>query len=154
MKSVTYNQVDALSVLYRYVCWLCCPIYWYMCVTIFSYRTLLWVKLSAPIIIHVHLDRVLGFLVKDTHYRNLFETLTGSGSTDQHARASWEVCPVQQNNQSNCLLFRTGSSTMCTMTVHQLSESNMAYLTSVSIHSNRSMLVDRCLYVNGPVKMD
>jgi len=57
-------------------------------------RTLLWVKLSAPIIIHVHLDRVLNFLVKDTHYRNLFETRTGSGCLDTSTRASWEVCLV------------------------------------------------------------
>ena len=67
-----------------------------MCVVLFQCRTLLWVKMNAPIIIHVHLDRVLDFLLKDTHYRNLFETHTGSGSTDKSARASWEVCSVAE----------------------------------------------------------
>ena len=34
---------------------------------------------------------MLKFLVDDTHYRNLFETHTGSGSLDKTARSSWEV---------------------------------------------------------------
>jgi hypothetical protein len=53
-------------------------------------KTFYWIKYEAPIIIHVNLDSVLHFLVEDTHYRNLFETGTGSGSTDFHARKSWE----------------------------------------------------------------
>ena len=46
---------------------------------------------AAPIIIHINLDKVLQFLVKDTHYRNQFETGTSGGSTDLKARRSWEV---------------------------------------------------------------
>ncbi|RMX50270.1 hypothetical protein pdam_00018200, partial [Pocillopora damicornis] len=53
-------------------------------------RTLQWVRSAAPIIIHVNLDRVLKFLVDDTHYRNRFETGTSGGSTDIVARKSWE----------------------------------------------------------------
>ncbi|KAL5470702.1 hypothetical protein EMCRGX_G028707 [Ephydatia muelleri] len=53
-------------------------------------RTLHWVRNEAPIIIHIRLERVLGFLVKDTHYRNQFETRTSGGSTDLSARGSWE----------------------------------------------------------------
>ena len=55
------------------------------------FRTLQWVRSAAPIIIHVNLDRVLKFLVDDTHYRNRFETGTSGGSTDIVARKSWEV---------------------------------------------------------------
>ena len=55
------------------------------------FRTLQWVRSAAPIIIHVNLDRVLKFLVDDTHYRNRFETGTSGGSMDIVARKSWEV---------------------------------------------------------------
>ena len=55
------------------------------------FRTLQWVRSAAPIIIHVNLDRVLKFLVDDTHYRNRFETGTSGGSTDIVARKSLEV---------------------------------------------------------------
>ncbi len=55
------------------------------------YSTLQWVRREAPIIIHVRLDFVLKFLVKDTHYRSRFETGTSGGSTDLRARSSWEV---------------------------------------------------------------
>jgi len=53
-------------------------------------RTLQWVRSASPIIIHINLDRVLKFLVDDTHYRNRFETGTSGGSTDMVARKSWE----------------------------------------------------------------
>ncbi|XP_022793694.1 uncharacterized protein LOC111332596 [Stylophora pistillata] len=53
-------------------------------------RTLQWVRSAAPITIHINLDRVLKFLVDDTHYRNRFETGTSGGSTDVVARKSWE----------------------------------------------------------------
>lgn len=55
------------------------------------FRVLHWVRNSAPIIIHVNLDRVLHYLVKDTHYRNLFEIGAGGGSCDHSARRGWEV---------------------------------------------------------------
>lgn len=58
---------------------------------ILSGRTLQWVRSAAPIIIHINLDKVLRFLVKDAHYRNQFETGTSGGSTDLVARRSWEV---------------------------------------------------------------
>lgn len=34
---------------------------------------------------------MLHHLVKDTHYRNLFEIGTGGGSCDHSARRGWEV---------------------------------------------------------------
>ena len=55
------------------------------------YRTLQWVRGASPIIIHINLDKVLKFLVEDTHYRNQFETGTSGGSMDIQARKSWEV---------------------------------------------------------------
>ncbi|XP_019857750.1 PREDICTED: uncharacterized protein LOC109586023 [Amphimedon queenslandica] len=60
-----------------------------------------WVRSNAPIIIHINLDRVLSFLTKDTHYRNLFEIGTGGGSTDTTARRSWEV----KSNTVHVLIF-------------------------------------------------
>jgi hypothetical protein len=48
-----------------------------------------YIRLRAPLIIHVNLDRVDDFL-KDTHYRNRFEVLTSGGSTSYAARAGWE----------------------------------------------------------------
>ncbi|XP_078367212.1 uncharacterized protein LOC144651186 isoform X2 [Oculina patagonica] len=53
-------------------------------------RTLQWIRSASPIIIHINLDKVLKFLVEDTHYRNRFETGTSGGSTDKVARKSWE----------------------------------------------------------------
>ena len=38
---------------------------------------------ECPIIIKIHIAKVMGHLVKDTHYRNLFEIGQGSG-TLQH----------------------------------------------------------------------
>ena len=50
-----------------------------------------WIRQDAPIIIHVNLDSVLWFLVKDTHYRNLFEIYASRESGDLSERKSWEV---------------------------------------------------------------
>ena len=50
-----------------------------------------WIRQDAPIIIHVNLNNVLWFLVKDTHYRNLFEIHTSRESADLSERKSWEV---------------------------------------------------------------
>ena len=44
----------------------------------------------APIIIHMHADKHFGFYLKDTHYRNLFETAKSSGCTDLIKRGGWE----------------------------------------------------------------
>lgn len=42
-------------------------------------RTLQYIRNEAPIIIHVNLDKILHLIVKDTHYRNQFETKTSGG---------------------------------------------------------------------------
>jgi hypothetical protein len=44
----------------------------------------------APVIIHVHMDRLIDFFLKDSRYRNLFEVGKGNGSNNQTVRASWE----------------------------------------------------------------
>ena len=44
----------------------------------------------APIIVHIHASRYMGLFVKDTHYRNQFETNTSSGSLSSTARIGWE----------------------------------------------------------------
>lgn len=44
----------------------------------------------APIIVHIHVSRYMHFFVKDTHYRNQFETKTSSGSLSSSARTQWE----------------------------------------------------------------
>ena len=66
-------------------------------------RTLQWVRSAAPIIIHINLDKVLQFLVKDTHYRNQFETGTSGGSTDLKARSSWEVRTGSMKSVKLCI---------------------------------------------------
>ena len=66
-------------------------------------RTLQWVRSAAPIIIHINLDKVLQFLVKDTHYRNQFETGTSGGSTDLKARRSWEVRTESMKSVKLCI---------------------------------------------------
>ena len=53
--------------------------------------TLHWICRDAPIIIHLNLDKCLHFLVKDTHYRNLFETGKGGGGDCTRSRTIWEV---------------------------------------------------------------
>jgi hypothetical protein len=53
-------------------------------------KVLQWVSNSAPIIIHVNLERVLHHFVKDTHYRNVFEIGHSGGSSVLGSRVSWE----------------------------------------------------------------
>ena len=45
---------------------------------------------TVPIIIHFHPQKMIDYLINDTHYRNLFETKTSSGSTSTEARTKWE----------------------------------------------------------------
>lgn len=45
---------------------------------------------SMPIIIHIHLEKYLKHLIKDTEYRNQFETNTSSGTLSQSSRQVWE----------------------------------------------------------------
>lgn len=54
------------------------------------WHTLTWIRDSAPIIVHVMLDRVGKFLETDTHYRNQFETNTSSGTLSHSIRMAWE----------------------------------------------------------------
>jgi len=49
-----------------------------------------WIRELAPIITHINLDKVGEFLLKDTHYRNQFETNTSSGLLKTSAREKWE----------------------------------------------------------------
>eukprot|EP00928_Gymnodinium_smaydae_P088297 TRINITY_DN72409_c0_g1_i1.p1 TRINITY_DN72409_c0_g1~~TRINITY_DN72409_c0_g1_i1.p1 ORF type:complete len:651 (+),score=121.87 TRINITY_DN72409_c0_g1_i1:180-2132(+) len=51
---------------------------------------LAWIRELAPVIVHVNLDRVGEFLLKDTHYRNQFETRSSGGLLNTAARVKWE----------------------------------------------------------------
>jgi hypothetical protein len=54
-------------------------------------RTVLrYIKDEAPIIVHVQLEDTLHFLVKDTHYRNQFETNTSKGGLGHAMVIGWE----------------------------------------------------------------
>ena len=57
----------------------------------YTCRTFYWVRNEAPVIIHVNLSAVLEHLVRDTHYRNLFEVGGGGGTAHFPTRARWEV---------------------------------------------------------------
>lgn len=39
---------------------------------------------------HIHITKHMEFFVKDTHYRNQFETGKSSGSLSRPSRISWE----------------------------------------------------------------
>uniref|UniRef100_A0A7S1G8D8 Uncharacterized protein n=1 Tax=Bicosoecida sp. CB-2014 TaxID=1486930 RepID=A0A7S1G8D8_9STRA len=53
-------------------------------------RTLKYIRDEAPIIVHIHLDRLIDKLVADTHLRNQFETGTSCGSLNSQMRVDWE----------------------------------------------------------------
>lgn len=54
-------------------------------------RTVLkYIRDKAPIIIHVDLSTVLKYFLKDTHYRNQFETNKSRGTLSHTARRDWE----------------------------------------------------------------
>jgi len=53
-------------------------------------NVLQYIRFEAPIIVHIHLTKVLRFLVEDTHYRNQFETKTSSGTLSEATRTQWE----------------------------------------------------------------
>jgi hypothetical protein len=53
------------------------------------HRCLQYIRNDAPIIIHLT-EFALNELVKDTHYRSLFETGTSGGSKQRSARRKWE----------------------------------------------------------------
>jgi len=54
------------------------------------FMALSWVRELAPLIVHINLDKVGQFFVKDTHYRNQFETKTSGGLLKTSAREKWE----------------------------------------------------------------
>jgi len=49
-----------------------------------------WIRELAPIIVHLNLDKVGPFLLKDNHYRNQFEVGTSAGLLNTAAREKWE----------------------------------------------------------------
>lgn len=53
-------------------------------------QTLRYIRDVAPIIVHFHPDRVMQFFIKDTHYRNQFETGSSSGCLSRTTREGWE----------------------------------------------------------------
>lgn len=54
------------------------------------WMTLAWIRELAPVTVHIDLDYTAPFLLKDTHYRNQFETSTSSGKLDLKVRRKWE----------------------------------------------------------------
>ncbi|CAE7869243.1 Slc24a2 [Symbiodinium sp. KB8] len=54
------------------------------------FMALSWVRELAPLIVHINLDKVGQFFMKDTHYRNQFETKTSGGLLKTSAREKWE----------------------------------------------------------------
>eukprot|EP01156_Anaeramoeba_ignava_P013458 Anaeramoba_ignava/a5252_220.p1 GENE.a5252_220~~a5252_220.p1 ORF type:complete len:392 (-),score=75.05 a5252_220:37-1212(-) len=53
-------------------------------------RTLLYIRDEAPINVHFDYAQTFNALMKDKHYRNLFETGYGRGGNDTHSRVTWE----------------------------------------------------------------
>jgi hypothetical protein len=53
-------------------------------------KTTKYISLSAPIVIHFSPPKVMKFFVKDTHYRNQFETGTSGGTLSRPTRVGWE----------------------------------------------------------------
>jgi len=54
------------------------------------WMTLAWIRELAPILVHVNLDKMMGFMESDTHYRNQFETATSGGLLKPAVREKWE----------------------------------------------------------------
>ncbi|CAE7869240.1 CML6 [Symbiodinium sp. KB8] len=54
------------------------------------WMVLAWIRELAPLIVHINLDKVGQFFMKDTHYRNQFETKTSGGLLKTSAREKWE----------------------------------------------------------------
>eukprot|EP00658_Telonema_sp_P-2_P033538 TRINITY_DN24596_c0_g1_i1.p1 TRINITY_DN24596_c0_g1~~TRINITY_DN24596_c0_g1_i1.p1 ORF type:complete len:406 (+),score=101.50 TRINITY_DN24596_c0_g1_i1:249-1466(+) len=53
-------------------------------------RCLDYIRDEAPIIIHFDLQKCIDFFIKDTHYRNQFETGTSAGCLSRGSRTQWE----------------------------------------------------------------
>ncbi|CAK0827270.1 unnamed protein product, partial [Prorocentrum cordatum] len=54
------------------------------------HMALAWVRELAPMIVHVNLEKLGEFLLKDSHYRNQFETNSSGGLLKPAARVKWE----------------------------------------------------------------
>lgn len=54
------------------------------------WTTLSWVRDFAPLIVHIHFDKMCKFLLEDTHYRSQFETGSSCGLNNREVRARWE----------------------------------------------------------------
>eukprot|EP00440_Ansanella_granifera_P022032 gb/GFBE01023923.1/.p1 GENE.gb/GFBE01023923.1/~~gb/GFBE01023923.1/.p1 ORF type:complete len:661 (+),score=140.10 gb/GFBE01023923.1/:1-1983(+) len=54
------------------------------------WTTLSWVRDFAPVIVHLHFDRMCKFLLEDTHYRSQFETGSSCGLNNREVRERWE----------------------------------------------------------------
>jgi len=54
------------------------------------WMTLAYIRELAPIIVHVHLDKMIEFMQNDTHYRNQFETKASGGLLNTEVRKRWE----------------------------------------------------------------
>lgn len=54
------------------------------------WMTLAYIRELAPIIVHVNLAKMMGFLESDTHYRNQFETKSSGGLLKTEVRERWE----------------------------------------------------------------
>eukprot|EP00434_Breviolum_minutum_P022175 symbB.v1.2.019576.t1/scaffold1605.1/size109642/4 len=54
------------------------------------WTTLSWVRDFAPLLVHIHFDRMCKFLLEDTHYRSQFETGTSCGLNKREVRERWE----------------------------------------------------------------
>ena len=53
------------------------------------HQCLEYIREDVPIVIHLK-EETLSLLVKDTHYRNLFETSTSGGQNSKARRGQWE----------------------------------------------------------------
>ncbi|CAJ1444226.1 unnamed protein product, partial [Effrenium voratum] len=54
------------------------------------WTTLSWVRDFAPLIVHIHFDKMCKFLLEDTHYRSQFETGSSCGLNNREVRQRWE----------------------------------------------------------------
>jgi len=54
------------------------------------WTALSWVRDFAPVIIHMHFDKMAKFLLEDTHYRSQFETGSSCGLNNRKTREKWE----------------------------------------------------------------
>ncbi|CAE7250991.1 unnamed protein product [Symbiodinium pilosum] len=54
------------------------------------WTTLSFVRDFAPLIVHIHFDRMWQFIIEDTHYRSQFETGKSCGLNNREVRDRWE----------------------------------------------------------------